>query len=262
MRRAFIALLVFALLLNCSLPAMARGRLTPGQIKKIEQRVKKMSVAERRATAQSLNVRLNRLHKEMKVARMTARRRAILEADIERIERELALIKALNPPPRPAVKPPPPKLGRPVVKQQPQPQPRPVQFGVSAGYLSGMLGAMGEVRFHNPMELLRTSLRLGAAYAQGEDTAGTMRKHALIITDIIYRLNPPQARGIRSYVGGGLNYDAYTTGQTSGDLGYQVFYGIEGGRRSQMFFEIGYGTVRTGFSPDYTGLTALIGYKF
>ena len=90
-----------------------------------------------------------------------------------------------------------------------------------------------------------------------------MRKHALVVLDGIYRLNPHWTRGIKSYVGLGLNYDVYTTGQKSGDLGYQAFYGVEGTMGfGQMFAEIGYGKIRTGFSPDYSGIGVLVGYKF
>jgi hypothetical protein len=137
------------------------------------------------------------------------------------------------------------------------------QFGVAGGYIAGIPAIMGEIRYHNAFDLLRTSIRLGAAYAEGEDTAGTKRKHALVILDGIYRLTPPETRGMRSYVGLGLNYDAYTTGQKQGSFGGQAYYGVELGRGwgGQTYFEVGYGMIQTGFSPDYTGLNALVGFK-
>jgi len=156
-----------------------------------------------------------------------------------------------------------------IVRPKPRPKPmmakhRGPQFGISAGYIAGIPGIQAEVRYHNPFDLLRTSIRIGGAYAQGNDTNQTMRKHALIVLDWIYRLNPPHAQGIRSYFGLGLNYNAYTTGQVSGSSGYQAYYGVEGGSRrgGQTYFEVGYGSIRTGFSPDYTSVTALLGYKF
>lgn len=138
------------------------------------------------------------------------------------------------------------------------------QVGISLGYTAGLPAIQAEARFHDVFDMVRTSFRIGATYAQGEDTDKVMRKHALLAVDGMYRLNPPQAQGFRSYVGGGLNYDVYTTGQKSGAMGYQLFYGVEAGpaNNGQTFFELGYGTIKTGFSPDNTGLMAMIGYKF
>ena len=41
---------------------------------------------------------------------------------------------------------------------------------------------------------------MGAAYAEGEDTAGTKRKHALVIFDGIYRMTPPETRGMLAVI--------------------------------------------------------------
>ena len=132
----------------------------------------------------------------------------------------------------------------------------------SVGLVGGMTGVLGGIRFHNPFDLISTSLRIAGIYAQGNDTAGTTRKHAIIAIDAIYRLNPPRTRGFRSYIGLGANYDAYTSGRVSGTLGGQAFYGIEGDAGGgAMYLEVGYGMVRTGFSPNYTGVNALVGYR-
>lgn len=268
MKKLFILFLVFLFIVG-NLPAEARrGRLSPGQRKKIEKRVKKMNQAERKASAKALNSKLVRLRKRVKLTSLSAKQRVLLNADIERIDQELVFIKSIR-----VVAPPPPpprrRLGRPVPKPRPKPRPvkprlKMIQIGASGGYIAGIPGAIVDIRFHNPFDMLRTSARIGAAYAQGEDTAGTTRKHALLILDGIYRLNPPHSQGLRSYVGVGLNYDVYTTGQTSGDLGYHAYYGIEGGRfgGGQTFFEVGYGKIRTGFSPEYAGVSALMGFRF
>lgn len=132
----------------------------------------------------------------------------------------------------------------------------------SVGLVGGMTGVLGGIRFHNPFDLISTSLRVAAIYAQGNDTDSTMRKHAIIAIDAMYRLNPPRTRGFRSYIGLGANYDVYTTGRVSGTLGGQAFYGIEGDAGGGvMYLELGYGLVRTGFSPNYSGINALIGYR-
>ena len=99
-------------------------------------------------------------------------------------------------------------------------------------------------------------------YARGNDKDGTLRKHALIVLDWIYRLNPPHTQGVKSYFGLGLNYDVYTTGKVGGSLGGQGFYGVEGeAGEGNLYAEVGYGAIRTGFSPAYVGLMAVLGYR-
>lgn len=165
----------------------------------------------------------------------------------------------VKPVPRPAFMPVAPK---PIPPKPPAAVINSPQFGVSAGYFASIPAAIGEIRFHDPFEFKSTSLRLGAGYAQGADSAGVTRKHALLILDGIYRMTAPGAEGLRSYFGLGANYDAYTSGRVSGNVDGQVFYGIEanvGG--GQIFAEIGYGLIRTGISPVYKGLNLQVGYK-
>jgi hypothetical protein len=271
MRLLMVLLVSLSLLLgSLSAPVLSQRRLTPGQKKKIvaiKKRLQKLPPQERKAAIKALNIRLRNARKRIGLAKMQNKATA-MEAEIWMLEKEVELLKVMG---TAAPAPPPPPKQRLAPVKRPKAPIRPKQkvekfrrkqFGISAGYIGGMLGVMAELRTHNPFEMLRTSCRFGIGYAQGEDTAGTMRKHALIVLDGIYRLNPPQTRGLRNYFGLGINYDVYTTGQVSGGLGGQVFFGMEGGRGRQMFLEIGYGTIRTGFSPDYSGLTALVGYKF
>jgi hypothetical protein len=280
MKRIFISLFVlsFFIGLSCS-SAMAQRYLAPGQRKKIETRVKRLTPAERKASLIALNAKLGRLNQNLRFAK-GARRRTLL-AEVERVEIEIGLIKSYEvvvvaPPPGPPIIPPGHLKKQPIVvipepaqelesELSPESEDmRSPQVGLSAGFIAGIPAAQAEIRFHNLFDLLRTTLRIGAAYAEGEDTDGVNRKHALVSMDGIYRLNPPHTQGIRSYFGLGINYDAYTTGRESGSIGGGAFYGIEGGPSlyGQLFFEIGYGTIRTGFSPNYNGITALLGYKF
>ncbi|MDI6731775.1 MAG: hypothetical protein QME05_04270 [Candidatus Margulisbacteria bacterium] len=169
-------------------------------------------------------------------------------------------------PPPVIVRPAPPPIEGPVAPRPVPPRPAAAlnspQFGVSVGHLAGLTGAVGEIRFHNPLEFKSTSLRLGAGYVQGNDSAGTARKHALVILDGIYRMTEPDAEGLRSYFGAGVNYDAYTSGRVSGTFGGEVFYGVEANAGGgQMYGEIGYGLIRTGFSPNQQGLNLQVGYK-
>ena len=133
------------------------------------------------------------------------------------------------------------------------------QLGLAGGLLGGLPAVIGEVRFFEPFGLAATSLRLGAGYA-----AGNERKHALVLAEGIYHFNPPGTPGINSYVGGGLNYDAYTTGRVSGSVGGEVYYGLEAGtlNSGQVYAEVGYGKIRTGFSPSSSGLSVVAGVRY
>lgn len=253
--------------------------LTKQKHEKIKKRIAKLSAIERRELRRVLKGRLQRLKRNMKFARQ-ARKLAQLEAELLRVEAEIALLNAYQKelasrppteePPAPAPAPtltptpkPAPKLVPPRRRPKPILKPRSPQFGLSVGLIGSIPGAILEFRFFEPLDLVATSLRIGAAYAQGEDSDKVMRKHTLIVLDGIYRLNPPQTKGIRSYLGLGINYNVYTSGQASGTLGGQAFYGVEGNfGEGQVYAEFGYGIIRTGFSPQYAGLSAAVGYKF
>jgi hypothetical protein len=130
-----------------------------------------------------------------------------------------------------------------------------ITSGISLGYMAGITGA----RFEFYMSPFSNDIRFGGAYAEGKDSESVTRKHTLIFLDMIYQLPESDA-----YCGIGANYDAYTSGRASGSLGGEVFLGQEAGsdKEGKLFLEIGYGAIRTGFSPDYSGLTAMVGFKF
>jgi len=144
-------------------------------------------------------------------------------------------------------------------------QPRKVsQIGIAGGYFGGIPAVVGEVRWFEPWGLSSTSLRLGAAYAQGNDPNSITRKHALVMVDGIYHLNPVNTPGVNPYLGAGVNYDAYTTGRVSGSIGGEVYFGLEAGTldSGQVFLELGYGKIRTGFGPSTSGVNLTAGFRF
>jgi hypothetical protein len=68
--------------------------------------------------------------------------------------------------------------------------------------------------------------------------------------------------GVENYLGAGLNYTVLTTGRVMGDLGGQVFYGVDSnGFGGTLFCEVGLAMLRTGFSPSQRGVTLLFGYR-
>ncbi|OGC05549.1 hypothetical protein A3H38_06180 [candidate division WOR-1 bacterium RIFCSPLOWO2_02_FULL_46_20] len=274
----FIIVFVCLILIlgNFSSPTHGQTMLPPGQqmkMQKIKERIDRLPPRQRGEAIHTLSNKLQRIKQRLREVR-DAERRAAIEAEFDRVTRELEFLKAaveeFSPEQTPGPLPPPPP-DRPLNHPMNEPPPRHMghkpdsrQIGLSAGYVAGLPGALLELRLFEPFDLISTSLRVGGAYAQGADSAGTSRKHVLAVLDGIYRLNPPHTQGIKSYFGLGFNYDVYTSGQQNGTLGGQIFYGIEGGQTmgSQMFFEVGYGLIRTGFSPNQMGLTALLGYKF
>ncbi|MDD5382674.1 MAG: hypothetical protein PHH60_03355 [Candidatus Margulisbacteria bacterium] len=272
MRVVVLSLIALSLLFsNFSASVQAATRPTPAQRQKMEkiiQKVDALSPAQKKASVVALKNKLQRLRAKLKVTK-APKQRAALQAEINRVEKELAILLTAA-----AVPPPPPPPLPPMIQAEPStitplPPPKPIrprspQFGLSLGVMAGIPGALAELRFFEPFDLPAISVRAGVGYAQGEDTDKILRKHALVEIDGIYRLHQQSLKGFRSYVGAGLNYDAYTTGRVSGTVGGEIFYGLESGEpgSGQYFCEIGYGMIRTGFSPSYKSVSVLVGYKF
>jgi hypothetical protein len=139
----------------------------------------------------------------------------------------------------------------------------PFEFGISLGLLAGIPGASVEYKWNQPLEIDPFSLKAGVMYAQGKDPAGAERKNALVFLDGIYRFSSPVKRDNGVYLGGGLNYLAYTTGQVQGAVGGEIYIGIDSliRKTESVYVELGYGLIRTGFSPDFNGWNAMIGYR-
>lgn len=137
------------------------------------------------------------------------------------------------------------------------------QYGLFGGYLAGLPAVLAEVRFSDAPGQKTKSLRFGGGLAVGSDSNNVQRKHALVLLEGIYHFDPLYTLGVNSYLGVGFNYDVYTTNRTSGSVGGQFYFGLENGTISsgQLFAEIGYGIIRTGFSPSNRGLTLMFGAR-
>ena len=265
MRKLFVLLVSSLLLFGIfASPAISRPRPRRGRAPVKAAKVQK----NRKERIRDLKLIVSELERKLTIASAEQETRRVrnklktIRAELQTLVGEEAPVAA--PPLNIAPAAPASPRAMPGNKAGMRPRHLPPQIGISGGYIAGIPGIVSEIRFHNPLEMISTTLRIGAGYAQGADTAGTIRKHTLIIIDGIYRLNPPNAKGIRNYFGFGMNYDAYTSGQVAGTFGGQAFYGIEGnaGPGAQIFAEVGYGVIRTGFSPNQTGISAQLGYKF
>jgi hypothetical protein len=226
--------------------------ITPAQ-KKTAQRAAKLKKEQLKLEQKQLMLKKQLMKKEEELERLREERKPEGVPEPEGLPR-------MGPPLKPMPMPMGPKP--PVEK----PRPRfvsPLEFGISLGLLANIPGAYLELRWHNPLDLDYVSAKTGVMYAQGKDSAGTERKHALLFVDGIYKMNPFAGEGVGTYIGGGLNYLVLTTGRVAGSIGAEAYLGLESrvGRAEVMYVELGYGAIRTGFSPSYKGLNATVGYR-
>lgn len=141
----------------------------------------------------------------------------------------------------------------------------PARFNFELGFLSGFYAATPafSVEFRFPLAYVvgptTSALRLVTGFAQTENLS---RRYLPIYVDTLFYFPPGYLTGVENYVGCGLNYVFLTTGRKTGSLGGQIFYGVQSeGFTGKVFGELGYGLLRTGFSPAQKGLTILLGYR-
>jgi len=161
------------------------------------------------------------------------------------------------PPVMPLFPVPPPKREKPMLQPA-------LEAGLSLGFFANIPAVGAELRWHNLMEMERVSAKTGVIYAQGEDANKTNRRHVLLFLDGIYRLDSMAMRGAGTYVGAGVNYLAQTSGRVAGTWAGEVYVGLDSriSKKEVLYVELGYGYIRTGFSPTYRGLNATIGYRW
>ncbi|OGC10861.1 hypothetical protein A3J90_01665 [candidate division WOR-1 bacterium RIFOXYC2_FULL_37_10] len=194
----------------------------------------------------------------------------------EKVKAELMAQDEVTPPPQPTPPPPPP-----VKKPQMVSAPSAgllgmgIETAVEVGMIGGLVGLTGNVIIPDPMQLgsmiglsdKAISYKLGVGYAQGNDVNSNAWKAVPIIVDGVITLPADMMEGLSTFIGGGINYVAYRTGQTSGSIGGQIYVGAEGdlGLGGNTYGEVGYSVLRTGTSTkgQYTSksVTVLIGQK-
>lgn len=135
------------------------------------------------------------------------------------------------------------------------------EVGGVYGFFAGATTLLGEVRF--PLRYVLgpavTSVRAATGLAQSR---GTDRKYVPLNLDLIFNFPPGYFTGVENYLGAGLNYVVLTSGRKQGTIGGEIFYGVESeGFGGMVFGELGYATLRTGFSDSHDGVTVLLGYR-
>lgn len=180
--------------------------------------------------------------------------------------------RAVPPPPPPPrrVAPPPPAMGAGMLGMG-------LNTSAELGLIAGMLGLTGNFLFEDPMGIgpmigmpaNAVQWKLGLGYAQGKDKNQNDWRCVPLIVDGIINLPADVMGGVESFVGGGINYVVYRSGQTSGSIGGQVYVGIQGDLGmglGKSYGEVGYSILRTGASTDKPmfssqSVTVLVGQK-
>jgi len=179
----------------------------------------------------------------------------------EKLKSQLEAGVTPPPPPPPVAVPPPP----PPVKAAPPSAAAPtgllgmgIQTAVEGGLIAGMAGLSANVLLADPMGLgamvglpaNAVMYKLGVGYAQGNDTNSVSWKAVPITLGGVVMLPADMMGGIETFVGGGINYVAYRTGQTSGSIGGDIYVGVAGdlGLGGKTYGEVGYSILRTGAS--------------
>jgi len=237
------------------------------------------------ATLASMKANLKTL--QAKLAKTKVKKtKATLQNQIAALKKKIAAAEAMiappPPPPPPVAVPPPP----PPVKAAPPPPAPTGLFGMGletaaeVGMVAGMLGLSGNVVLADPMGLgamvglpaNAVAYKLGLGYAQGNDTNSKSWKAVPIVVDGLISLPADMMGGIETFVGGGINYVVYRSGQTGGSLGGQIYVGAQGdlglGLGGKTYGELGYSIVRTGTPSDATkgaysskSVSVLVGQK-
>ncbi len=135
------------------------------------------------------------------------------------------------------------------------------EIGATAGLFAGATGMLGEIRIPANYVLgpATSTLRIAGGLVQSEDES---RRYAPVHIDGVLNFPPGWFTGVENYLGAGLNYVVLTSGGKQGTVGGEIFYGIEGaGFGGKLFGEMGWGVLRTGFTPSHKGTTIMIGYR-
>ena len=255
---AVFALFVFAVVLAGSVSAAVDTRTPEEKLAAGRDYLKVLDskIIKYREQGNQEKVKLLRGEKVSLIARMKG-----WKAEIEAAQ--------APPPPPPAPVPPPPPP--PIVEVAPPPAAGLFGWGIKTsadiGYIFGdqdtsSLLADGAIVLSDPMAIgsmiglaedaINYKIGLGLTY--GDDRNGNTFNALLITGDGILNLPEEALGGIKSYVGGQVNYPIYKTeDRPEGKIGALLYFGVKGdiglGLGGDSYAELGYGAIRReGFS--------------
>lgn len=136
------------------------------------------------------------------------------------------------------------------------------QIAAAGGIFSGTFGFNAGIIVPQRLPKIgptSSAFRVMGGFAQ---SMGGERRYLPLQIDGILNFPAGWITGEDNYVGAGINYTLITTGRTAGTFGGEIFYGVVSeGFEGYLFGELGYGTLRTGFSPQQEGVSLLVGYQ-
>jgi hypothetical protein len=214
------------------------------------------------ATVSQMKASLVKLEAQLKKTKVKATKTK-LQKQIATLKKQIAAATVVAAPPPP---PPPPPVA---VPPPPPPAkiaaPAPAATGllgmgintcVEGGLVAGMLGVSGNVLLADPMGLgamvglpaNAVMYKLGAGYVTGNDMNSKTWKAIPLTIGGVVMLPADMMGGIETFVGGGINYVVYRSGQTGGSIGGDVYVGAQGdlGMGGKTYGQLGYSIVRTG----------------
>jgi hypothetical protein len=213
--------------------------------------------------------------------------RATLEKQIATLQKKIADQEAAMAPPPPPPPPPPPVAVPPPPPPVKAAPPAPastgmfgmgIQTAAEVGMTAGMVGLSGNVLLADPMGLgtmiglpaNAVQYKLGLGYFSGNDKNSNTWKAMPITIGGVINLPADMMGGVETFIGGGINYVVYRTGQTGGSSGGDIYVGAQGdlGMGGKTYGELGYSILRTGTPSDLTkgayssqSVTVMIGQK-
>lgn len=134
---------------------------------------------------------------------------------------------------------------------------------IGGGSFAGAVAIGGEMLFDFPGKMLARNdiyLRLGLTMADNKnlDSLDKWRKYAPLSLDGVYFISETV------YAGAGLNYPLKVSDDRNGDLGYQLFVGMDLNMdsRNSLYSELGYGVLRSLNDEATSGLHLIFGWRY
>lgn len=169
-----------------------------------------------------------------------------------------------------------PVVSKPAQQAMEKPKPMPMKkeapytIGADLGLYAGIMALRAEVAIKEPMNIMKgTTARIGAGYAQAgtgqTSVLNNNRKFAFIYVGGSYNLDQlgVSIPGLdKTNLVGAINYVNLTSGQFHGEIGGDVGVAVEKHiDPGCVYGELNYSKLRTGFSPSFTSVGLLVGYK-
>jgi len=267
MKRAIALFIVFAFVMV--LAAVVHARTTAEEYLAVQNYLSVLDEKINRYRTAGNKAMVDKLHAEKKA---TIERLKVLKSQLQ--------MEEMAPPPPPPARPAPAPAPAPVAKKGNGlfGWGNMVDVGGQVGLIAGVAGANIEARMADPLKvgqwmgLPASDLKIGAIYTQGDGKVNHNTqtvKVGTIYIDGVLNLPPAWMGGIDNYVGGGLNYVLTRSGNKSGTIGGEIYYGLQGDPlglgTGVTFGELGMHIIRPGTDENpadsFKSVTLTVGWR-